>query len=209
MSHFISIEGLEGTGKSTLLQGLKSHFAQEKVPLVVTREPGGTRIAEAVRSVLLGHYKEIMCADTELLLMFAGRAQNIAQVIRPALERGDWVLSDRFTDASFAYQGGGRGLPTSRIHALAEWVHADLTPNLTLLLDAPVSVCMDRIERRGEKDRIELESHDFFKRIRNSYLKLAKDNPERFVVLQATDSPESLLKQALKAISSLKIKSLP
>src|SRR3990167_5344838 len=122
MGYFISFEGIEGVGKTTALQWVREYLAQKNIAYIVTREPGGTAIAEAIRHVLLNHYDEAMSKDTELLLMFAGRAQNITQVILPALQRGQWVLSDRFTDASFAYQGGGRGIAIERIAELAHWV---------------------------------------------------------------------------------------
>lgn len=201
-AYFISIEGIEGVGKSTAFAFLQQLLLANKVPLVLTREPGGTPIAEAIRSVLLGHHTETMCADTELLLMFAGRAQNISKIIRPALERGEWVLSDRFTDASFAYQGGGREISTHHIAELAEWVLQGLKPDLTFLLDAPVEVGLARVESRGAKDRIEIEGIDFFQRVRDAYLERARDDPERFCVIDATQSIEAVQQQLQQAIES-------
>ncbi len=197
---FISIEGVEGVGKSTLIKAIEKYLQQKNIAFIETREPGGTPIAEAVRNVLLGHFDETMCADTELLLMFAGRAQNISQVIRPALEQGKWVISDRFTDASFAYQGGGRGINKVHIAELAKWVQGDLKPNVTLLLDAPVELGLERVKSRGAKDRIETEGIAFFNRIRESYLALAENEPERFSVIDATQDVESVKRQALAII---------
>ncbi len=194
---FISFEGIEGVGKTTAIQYVRSLLDEKKVSYVVTREPGGTPIAEAIRDVLLSHYSEKMCADTELLLMFAGRAQNIAQVILPALKKGLWVLSDRFTDASFAYQGGGRGIDESHIAELAQWVQGDLRPDLTILLDASAAVGLKRVTSRGAKDRIEVEGAAFFDRVRQTYLKLARQEPNRFTVIDA-DQPLEAIKKQLK-----------
>ncbi len=182
---FITIEGIEGLGKSTITEYLQVLLAQQNIDFVLTREPGGTLIAEEIRQVLLTHHEEKMSSDTELLLMFAGRAQNIAQVILPALKRGQWVLSDRFTDASYAYQGGGRGISTQRIRQLEQWVQGDLQPDLTLLLDAPVEVGLQRLQSRGAKDRIELEGIAFFERTRAMYLQQAKKDPQRFCIIDA------------------------
>jgi dTMP kinase len=189
---FISIEGNEGVGKSTVMQYLKKLLEKNNCPYVVTREPGGTEIAEKIRQLILDHHTEVMSDDTELLLLFAGRAQHIKQLILPALHRGEWVITDRFTDASFAYQGGARGIALDRIEALANWVQGDLWPTLTLLLDAPVDVAMRRVAERGKKDRIELEKIDFFERVRQSYLSLAKKNPNRFVLIDASQNQEKV-----------------
>ncbi len=195
---FISIEGVEGVGKTTAIQFLQKHFDRAGIPCVLTREPGGTPIAEDIREVLLKNYHETMCADTELLLMFAGRAQNIAEVILPALERGKCVISDRFTDASFAYQGGGRGIALKHITNLAKWVQGDLQPDLTLLLDAPVALGFERLQSRGAKDRIESEGIEFFERVRAQYLEQAKTDPKRFRVIDAS-KPLPVVQQALLA----------
>ncbi len=192
---FITIEGVEGMGKSTAIQYLQTRLKALNIAYVTTREPGGTPIAEDIRQVLLKKHDEIMSPDTELLLMFAGRAQNIAHVIRPALQRGQWVLSDRFTDASFAYQGGGRGIPLQHIRDLAQWVQGDLTPNLTLLLDAPIEVGLLRLQSRGAKDRIENEGIEFFQRVRERYLIRAQKFPDRFRIIDASGSVLDVQKQ--------------
>src|SRR3990167_6081596 len=154
---FISVEGIEGVGKTTMLPVIRECLETAGIIYVDTREHGGTPVAEAIRHVLLSHYQETMSPDTELLLMFAGRAQNIKQVILPALQAGRWIVSDRFTDASFAYQGGGRGIDNRHIAELAKWVQGDLQPDLTILLDAPADVGVSRVQSRGAKDRIEAE----------------------------------------------------
>jgi len=200
---FISIEGIEGVGKTTVLECIRNRLDEKKISHIVTREPGGTPIAEAIREVLLSHYNEMMCPDTELLLMFAGRAQNIAQVILPALQRGQWVLSDRFTDASYAYQGGGRGVDIKHITELAKWVQGDLRPNLTLLLDAPVEVGLNRVKSRGAKDRIETEGVGFFERVRQTYLKLAEKESNRFKIVNTNQNLENVKQKILSLIDPL------
>ncbi len=186
--YFLTFEGIEGVGKTTAINGVCSQLTDYGMDYVVTREPGGTPIAEAIRDVLLGHYDAPMSPHTELLMMFAGRAQNISEVILPALHRGQWVLSDRFTDASLAYQGGGRGIPHSYILSLKHWIQGDLVPDLTFLLDAPVSVGLARMHARGKKDRLESEGIDFFERVRRQYLLLAQEESERFRVIDAQQS---------------------
>lgn len=201
--YFISFEGIEGVGKTTALQYVCERLDVAQISYVVTREPGGTPIAEVIREMFLKHYNEMMCPDTELLLIFAGRAQNIAQVVLPALRRGQWVLSDRFTDASFAYQGGGRGIPVEHIKELARWVQGNLKPDLTFLLDAPVSVGLSRVKSRGAKDRIETEGLEFFKRVWESYLAQAKREPKRFRVIHADQKLSVVKEQLRKVIDSL------
>lgn len=182
---FITFEGGEGAGKSSNVQ-LTAVFLRERgIEVVVTREPGGTPLAEDIRNLLLAPRDEAMQADTELLLMFAARAQHVGALIRPALARGAWVLSDRFVDASYAYQGGGRGLSMSRIAELEKLVLADLRPDLTLLFDVPVEIGLARAGKRGDLDRIEREDLNFFQRIRDTYLSRADAEPERFQVLDA------------------------
>lgn len=200
---FITLEGVEGAGKSTVRQYIKDQLSMAEIPCVVTREPGGTPIAEAIRKILLSKHEEMMSPDTELLLMFAGRAQHISQVILPALQRGQWVICDRFTDASFAYQGGGRGIPLSHIRELASWVQGDLEPDLTLLLDLSVDVGFSRIDSRGAKDRIENEGKDFFERVRERYLVRARKFPERFRVIDAEQDFEFVKDQVLQILKSL------
>jgi dTMP kinase len=185
---FITLEGIEGTGKSTVIYFLAHYLQSLHRAFISTREPGGTEIAEDIRKLVLKHHDESMSPDTELLLMFASRAQHIATVIRPALEMGKIVLSDRFTDATYAYQGGGRGIDNNRIKALEQWVQKGLQPNLTILLDAPIEVSSQRILSRGAKDRIEQEKIDFFHRVRNCYLERANAFPDRFRIIDATES---------------------
>ena len=200
---FISFEGIEGVGKTTALQYVREYLNGARISYVVTREPGGTPVAEAIREVLLDRYNEIMCSDTELLLMFAGRAQNIAHVILPALQRGQWVLSDRFTDASFAYQGGGRKISIKYIKELSRWIQGNLKPDLTFLLDMPVSVCLDRVKSRWAKDRIEAEGLEFFKRVRENYLAQAKKDPKRFRIIRADQELSEVKEQLQQVIDSL------
>lgn len=182
---FITLEGIEGVGKSSNLAAMADHLRRASISVVVTREPGGTPLAEELRRVVL-HATEPVPEEAELLLMFAARSSHVQQLIRPALERGDWVLCDRFTDATRAYQGGGRGQPITRIETLADWVHADVRPDLTVLLDAPVEVALARTRGRGSDDRFERETRAFFERVRASYLAQARYEPARFVVVDAT-----------------------
>ncbi len=182
---FITFEGGEGAGKSSNVQLTAAFLRERGVEVVVTREPGGTPLAEDIRKLLLAPRDEAMQADTELLLMFAARAQHVGALIRPALARGAWVLSDRFVDASYAYQGGGRGLSMGRIAELERLVLADLRPDLTLLFDVPVEVGLARAGKRGALDRIEREDLNFFQRIRDTYLSRADAEPERFQVIDA------------------------
>ena len=193
---FLSLEGVEGVGKSTALLFIQTTLDNAGIPYVLTREPGGTPLAEKIRHVLLNQHEEKMSDITELLLMFAARAQNLNQIIIPALAAGQWVIADRFTDASFAYQGGGRGIPLETISMLAQLVQGDLQPNLTLLLDAPVEVGFQRVKSRGAKDRIEVEAFEFFERVRSQYLLLAKKDPARFRIV-AADKPLTAVKQQL------------
>ncbi len=180
---FITLEGTEGVGKSTNLQFVCDTIRRTGVEVVQTREPGGTPLAEEIRGLLLAVRDEPVAELTELLLMFAARGQHLATTIEPALENGRWVVSDRFTDATYAYQGGGRGIDSGIIAALEQLVHGHLQPDLTLYLDAPIDVVDARISGRS-KDRFELERWGFFERVRESYLSRAKDCP-RFVVIDA------------------------
>jgi dTMP kinase len=183
---FITVEGVEGGGKSTNLAFVRACLEAAGKRVVVTREPGGTPLGEEIRGLLLGHLHDTMAPDTELLLMFAARAEHIARVIRPALERGDWVVCDRFTDATYAYQGGGRGVAEERIAALEQWVQGELRPDLTLLLDVPVALGLQRAGRRSAPDRFESEEAAFFERVRGAYLERARREPERLRVLDAS-----------------------
>ena len=182
---FITVEGVEGVGKSTNVDFLAAAIKAQGFDVVCTREPGGTPMAERIRQMLLEHGEEPLPDIAELLLFFAARSLHISNTIRPALDAGKWVICDRFTDASRAYQGSGRGLDMQRINLLADWVQEDLQADMTLLLDAPAEIGMQRAEQRGATDRLESEQISFYKRIRAAYLALAKANPERFVVVDA------------------------
>lgn len=183
---FITIEGGEGAGKSSNLDFVRRYLEQRGVELVTTREPGGTPLGEAIRAILLDRRNREMADDTELLLMFAARAQHLAERILPALEAGKWVLCDRFTDATYAYQGGGRGIPGERIAVLEQWVQKGLQPDLTLLLDIPVEQGMARAGARSAPDRFESERIAFFERVRAAYLERARRFPERYRVIDAS-----------------------
>jgi len=189
----ITLEGGEGAGKSTVLETVRAQLAARGIDVLVTREPGGTPAGEAIRSVLLDPGLKGLCAETELLLMFASRAQLVRDVVLPALSAGRWVLSDRFTDASFAYQGGGRGQPIERIAELERWAAAGLQPHLTLLLDLPVADGMRRANGRGSTDRIEMENVDFFERVRAAYRARAAAEPGRFRVVDASRPLDEVL----------------
>ncbi|NIV18175.1 MAG: dTMP kinase [Woeseiaceae bacterium] len=183
---FITFEGIEGVGKSTNMAYLTSLLEKGGKQVLTTREPGGTPMAERIRAMVAEHGDEPMPDVAELLLVFAARALHVNNVIEPALSAGTWVVSDRFTDSSRAYQGGGRGLPQEDIDRLAEWVHGDLRPDVTILLDTPVEIGMSRAGRRGDPDRFESERSEFFGRVRETYLQLAGQEPDRFVVVDAT-----------------------
>ncbi|MCW8193511.1 dTMP kinase [Proteobacteria bacterium 005FR1] len=191
---FITLEGGEGVGKSTNLAFIRDYLAERGLPVVLTREPGGTPLAEKIRGLLLEKSPEAMADLTELLLVFAARAQHLDQVIRPALERGDWVLCDRFTDATYAYQGFGRGLDQELIGRLEALVHPHLQPDLTILLDIDVDLGLARASERGDLDRIESEQRSFFEAVRAGYLTLASENTKRYIVVDA--SPPLALVQA-------------
>lgn len=185
---FITLEGPEGAGKSTNREYLAERLREQGIDVLLTREPGGTPLAERIRELLLAPSDEPMAADTELLLVFAARAQHLQQVIRPALARGCVVLCDRFTDATYAYQGGGRGLSTARIAQLEQFVQGELRPDLTLVFDLPVEVGLARAAARGRLDRFEQEQRSFFESVRRAYLALAEQAPQRYRVLDAGQS---------------------
>lgn len=185
---FITLEGGEGVGKSTNLEFIKGHLKQHHIPVVVTREPGGTVLAENIRRLLLDTNSEPISEQSELLLMFAARSQHIKQVIEPALIRGNWVLCDRFTDATYAYQGGGRNMSINTIEWLENLVQGSLRPDLTLLLDAPVEVGMARVKKRGTFDRFEAEKISFFEQVRRAYLVQAELHPERIKLIKANQA---------------------
>ena len=181
---FITLDGIDGAGKSTNLAVIKNWFEQRQLPVLFTREPGGTPVGEALREILLNPATQAGLR-TETLMMFAARCQHIEEVIQPALARGVHVVSDRFTDATFAYQGGGRGVPSADIETLENWVQGSLRPDLTLLLDVPLEVSMARIAETREKDRFEQETADFFTRVRIAYLQRAAAAPERYAVIDS------------------------
>jgi dTMP kinase len=181
---FITLEGPEGGGKSTNQGFVRDWLRQRACQVLTTREPGGTPLGESIRGLLLDPDGG-MAADTELLLMFASRAEHLAARILPALQSGQWVVCDRFTDATYAYQGGGRGIPNARIAALETWVQGDLRPDLTLVLDVPGEIGDQRVAERGARDRFEQERAEFFARVRQSYLDLARLAPERYYVIDA------------------------
>jgi dTMP kinase len=198
---FITIEGSEGVGKTTQIAALRDSLQERGLEVVVTREPGGTARAERIRELLLTPTEEPMPMTCELLLMFAARATHIENLIRPALERGAWVVCDRFTDATYAYQGDGRGVRREEIASLERFVQAELRPDLTLLLDAPIEIGAARAAARdgeGARDRFEQERQDFFQRVRNSYLERARSQPGRIAVIDATADRESV-QQAIRA----------
>lgn len=192
---FITVEGSEGVGKSSNLAFIETYLTNVGINVLRTREPGGTPLGEAVRELLLDARQSAMCDDTELLLMFAARAQHLAEVIRPAIAAGQWVLCDRFTDATYAYQGGGRGVPMERIGILEDWVQGELRPDYTLLLDMPVAAGLERAGARSEPDRFEQEQQAFFERVRETYLSRAKAEPNRFHIIDASPSLDKVQAQ--------------
>ena len=196
----ITLEGGEGAGKSTVLAVVRDLLAAHGIDALVTREPGGTPAGEEIREVLLDTAHRGLCAEAELLLMFAARAQLVRELLRPALATGRWVLSDRFTDASFAYQGGGRGQPFARIADLERWAADELKPDLTLLLDLPVADGLKRANGRGITDRIEMENADFFERVRAAYRARAAAEPARFRVIDASQPLETVLAEVRRAV---------
>jgi len=196
---FITLEGPEGAGKSTNREYLAERLRAAGIEVLLTREPGGTPLAERIREVLLTPGDEVMNPDTELLLVFAARAQHLAEVIRPALARGAVVLCDRFTDSTYAYQGGGRGLSVERIATLEQFVQGELRPDLTLVFDLPVEVGLARASARGRLDRFELEGRVFFDAVRQAYLKRAAADPARYLLVDASQ-PLTQVQQALDAL---------
>lgn len=196
---FISFEGTEGVGKTTLITRLADHWREQGIEVVLTREPGGTPLAEQIRQLLIASNDETMSADCELLLLFAARAQHLSQVIEPALARGAWVLCDRFIDSSFAYQCGGRGLPADNIELLVQRFVSRL-PDRTLWLDAPIEVGMARAAQRAALDRFEQERADFFERVRAVFANRAAADPMRIRRLDATQTPDQVFAQALAVL---------
>lgn len=187
---FITFEGIDGAGKSTQVEYVVATLQARGIPFVRTREPGGTPLSETLRGLLLS---QDMALETEALLMFAARSEHLAQVIRPALARGEWVICDRFTDASYAYQVAGKGLPDEKFRTLEQWVHADLQPDMTFVFDLAPAIAGQRMAAsRSTTDRFERESQDFFQRVRNGYLQRAAQYPERVKVLDASQSPDEV-----------------
>lgn len=197
---FITLEGGEGAGKSTQMRHIREWLEQRGHEVIETREPGGTTLAELIRDVVLHGDHPEMSAHTELLLIFAARAQHVAELIKPALERKVTVLCDRFTDASFAYQGGGRGIPVSDIECLEEMAMGALRPDLTLLLDLPVEMGLRRAKGRGSEDRFETETDSFLERARSTYLERAQRYSDRWAVIDATNSAGSVWAQIRKVL---------
>lgn len=200
MSKFITFEGMDGAGKSTHLAWFAGALEQRGLDVVVTREPGGTPLGEQLRGMLLN---QPMSMGTEALLMFAARMEHVEEVIRPALRAGKWVISDRFSDASFAYQGGGRGMDWDKLVQLEQWVHGDLQPDLTLFFDVPVEVARQRLSNNASLDRFEQEQADFFERVRAGYHQRIRQNPQRYAVIDAAQSMDAVKQQLEKIVSAL------
>lgn len=196
---FITFEGVDGAGKSTHLAWFADSLRQRGHHVLVTREPGGTPLGEALREILLN---QPMHAETEALLMFAARCEHVTQVIKPALQQGTWVISDRFSDASFAYQGGGRGVPVEKLEQLEKWVHAELQPDLTLLFDIPVDIARQRLSNNQTLDRFEQEKGQFFEKVRQAYLARSQKNPSRYAVIRAENTPEEVKASLEKIIAA-------
>ncbi|MDX8400970.1 MAG: dTMP kinase [Gallionellaceae bacterium] len=196
---FITFEGVDGAGKSTHLDWFANTLKERGIELLVTREPGGTPLGERLREILLS---QPMHAETEALLMFAARREHVEQVIRPALERGVWVISDRFSDASFAYQGGGRGVAVSKLEQLEQWVHGDLQPDLTILFDIPIEVARQRLANNVSLDRFEQEQGEFFERVRQAYLQRSQKTPQRYALIRAAKTPGEVKVDLEKVIST-------
>lgn len=201
---FLTLEGTEGAGKSTNLRYIQQQLENKGIEVVITREPGGTPVGEAVRGVLLNTEFGEMHSDTELLLMFAARNQHLQEKIIPALEAGKWVISDRFTDASYAYQGGARGLPFERIAEIENWVQQGFFPDMTFVFDLPIEEGMKRVASRGEAtDRFEQEKKDFFEKVRQTYLQRADGAPQRYAVLDAGQDLENVQTQIDQVLEQL------
>ena len=195
MGKFITLEGIEGVGKTSNLEYIRSLLEAADKQCVVTREPGGTPLGESLRTLLLEHSSDEMSDDAELLMMFAARAEHLKKVILPALDADKYVLCDRFTEATYAYQGGGRQLDVSRIAALEAWAQGELRPDLTIILDAPVNIGRARAGQRSAPDRIEKEKDDFFERVRASYQEMAKHYPHRICLVDASQSLKEVQEQ--------------
>ncbi len=201
MKGFITLEGIEGTGKSTVIKLLADEIAKENLQVLITREPGGSPTSEKIRTILLQKGSEILDPTAELLLMYAARKQHLTEVIQPALAKGMVVLCDRFSDASHAYQGSGRGLPQDRLHHLDEWVVADCQPELTLLLDAPIDVCLGRTKERKKQDRFDKESLAFFTRVQQGYYQRAEQFPDRIHIIDTQKPIKEVVAAAYAVIA--------
>jgi dTMP kinase len=202
-ARFITLEGIEGAGKTTVADRITQALRGRGITVHATREPGGTKLAERIRGVVLDRGDEHISATAEMLLMFGARQVHVDNLIRPALARGEWVLCDRFPDATHAYQGGGRGVDRTLIDRIAQAVHGDLMPDCTLLLDVPVRVGLERMQaRRGAVDRFEVESAQFFDRVRTRYLELARAAPARFRIIDATQPLEQVSAAAIAALDA-------
>ena len=201
---FISIEGIEGTGKSTVANSLAKLLVAENIKVVQTREPGGTAVAENIRQILLQKYdSENVLAEVELMLMFAARLQHVEFKIKPALENNNWVICDRFVDASYAYQGGGRAISEAKIKAIQEWSIKEFMPNKTILLDLEPELAFERVRTRNNaRDRIESEAMEFFHRARTTYLELAQKMPERFFVVDASNNEQQVINTVWNEVKS-------
>ena len=200
---FITLEGLEGAGKSTQLEAARRFLEARGRRVVVTREPGGAPLAERLRTLLLDRDSHGLAVEAELLLLFAARAEHLHKTVRPALQAGAWVLCDRFTDATYAYQGGGRGVENARIALLETWVQGDWRPDLTLLFDLPVALGLERAGRRSAPDRFESETQAFFERVRQAYLARAWAEPHRIRLLDARQRPEQVSAAVCRQLAEL------
>lgn len=202
---FLTVEGGEGAGKTSNLEFIVQFLTDKGKDIVLTREPGGTSLGEDIRQLLLGHRHEGMSDDCELLLMFAARSEHLTKVIQPALDAGKWVVCDRFTDATYAYQGGGRGVSMDRIQQLEQWTQGSLKPDLTLVLDVPIEVGMKRVGQRGSLDRFEKQEMDFFRRVRRTYLERAELDPGRFRVINAANPLDEVQSDIKRILDLIKI----
>ncbi len=200
---FITFEGVEGAGKTTNIEFIANIIGEAGKQIVLTREPGGTQVGEAIRDILLSKELPEMHHDTELLLMFAARAEHLQRVIIPALKQGKWVLCDRFTDASYAYQGAGRGINLKRIEQLENWVQGDLRPDVTFLFDLDAETGLARARKRGETDRFEQQELDFFNKVREQYLNLAKQHPQRFRIIHAQHDLPTVQRQISQELDKI------
>ncbi|WP_018861394.1 dTMP kinase [Thioalkalivibrio sp. ALJ3] len=208
-ARFVVLEGIEGSGKSTQLATVVEALRMTGIEPECTREPGGTALGERLRGLLLDPDLPGMCPEAELLLMFAARAQHLDSVIRPALTAGRWVISDRFTDASFAYQGAGRGLGMERVAQLEHWVQGDLRPDLVLLLDIDPKTGLERAVQRGRRDRIEREALEFFARVREAYLERARTYPDRYRIIDGNATPEQVADAVGRAVHEWRTNPMP